>query len=145
MDLNVYQLSYFITQVGLAAASFGVATSDVEAVGMALQQSFGYRCSPPAAIVPQVPAQLQSICIAPDCPLAANANCSAYGSVAAPAYANGTNSTSSMTSSNVPTSTGTATTSSSSTSKTTSSGAFTFSASTTFEIVVTALVVFLIS
>lgn len=144
MDLNVYQLSYFITQVGLAATSFGVATSDVEVVGMALQQFFGYRCAPPVSIVPQVPAQLQAICIASDCPLAANANCSAYETAVAPTYANGTNSTSTP-SSNTPTSTGTATTPSSSVSKTPTSGAFTFSASTAFEIVLTAVVVFLIS
>jgi len=145
MDLNVYQLSYFIAQVGLAAASFGVSPNDTEAVGMALQQFFGYRCAPPVAIVPQVPAQLQSICIAPDCPLAANANCSAYGTVITPTYANGTNVTSPMPSSNVPTSTGTAIAPSSSVSKTPTSSAFTLSASIAFEIVMTALVVFLMS
>jgi hypothetical protein len=108
MDLNVSQLRYFITQVDLAATSFGVATSDVEAIGMALQKFFGYRCAPPVAIVPQAPAQLQ-FCIAPDCPLAANANCSAYETAFTPTYVNGTNFTSPMPSSNPPISTSTST------------------------------------
>lgn len=36
MVLDPYQLGYFITQVGLSAASFGVAESDISAVAMAL-------------------------------------------------------------------------------------------------------------
>ena len=52
MALDAAQVGYFITQVGLSAASFGVATADVEAVGKALMDLFGYRCAPPAMVVP---------------------------------------------------------------------------------------------
>jgi hypothetical protein len=79
MDLNPIQLGYFITQVGLSAASFGVATEDVTAVGTALQKHFGYRCAPPETIVPQAPAEIQAICQDMSCPLAANPTCAAYG------------------------------------------------------------------
>lgn len=90
MDLNAAELGYFITQVGTAAASFGVTSDDVNAVGMALNNAFGYKCSPPAAIPPSAPAALQAICIASDCPTAPMATCAAYGNAIAPAYTNGT-------------------------------------------------------
>jgi hypothetical protein len=37
MALDASQAGYFITQVGLSASSFGVATADVEAVGKTLR------------------------------------------------------------------------------------------------------------
>jgi len=80
MDLDVYEVSYFIQQVGLAAASFGVAMDDVDAVGKALMNAFGYRCAPPAIVIPAQGMQLESICIAANCPLAPNATCSMYQS-----------------------------------------------------------------
>jgi len=91
MDLNPLQLGYFITQVGLSAASFGVATSDVTAVGMALASLFDVRCPEPASIIPGAPAQDQSICQDASCPLAANATCAANATTnaTAPVYANG--------------------------------------------------------
>ncbi len=52
MDLSYAEVSYFIQQVGLSAASFGVATADVTAVGTALEGAFGYRCEPPLTIIP---------------------------------------------------------------------------------------------
>src|SRR5579859_766901 len=58
MNLIKPELDYFITQVGLSAASFGVATSDVLAVGMALNDIFNQRCSPHAAVIPAQAAQL---------------------------------------------------------------------------------------
>ena len=87
MDLNPIQVGYFITQVGLSAASFGVASSDVTAVGQALTKLFDYRCSAPAAIVPGAPAETQAICMNPACPLADNATCSAYGTPVMPQLA----------------------------------------------------------
>lgn len=62
MALDNAEVGWFIEQVGLAASSFGVSSSDVAAVGSALQSTFGYRCEPPASIPPSAPAQLQSIC-----------------------------------------------------------------------------------
>jgi hypothetical protein len=47
MALDAFQVGYFITQVGLSAASFGVAQADVEAVGMSLNNLFGYKCRSP--------------------------------------------------------------------------------------------------
>lgn len=63
MGLSEAEFTYFVTQVGLSAASFGVTTDDVTAVGDALMKSFGYRCAPPAAIPPTATPALQAICI----------------------------------------------------------------------------------
>lgn len=88
MDLNVYQVTYFITQVGLAAASFGVTAEDATAVGEALGQVFGVRCGAPYTVIPAQGAQLQSVCIDGSCPLAASgADCAAYGPALAPVNA----------------------------------------------------------
>lgn len=87
MALSNAEFGYFVTQVGLSAASFGVAQSDVTAVGMALSTAFGYKCEPSAMIIPNTTAELQSICSADDCPLAANATCAAYAAVAEPSSA----------------------------------------------------------
>lgn len=87
MDLNPYQLGYFVQQVGMAAASFGVAESDVTAVGMALNSLFGLRCAPPTAAVPAQGPQLQAICIDGACPISPNATCASYEMVVVPANA----------------------------------------------------------
>jgi len=85
MALDAKEVAYFITQVGLAAASFGVADSDVKIVGKALNDAFGYRCSPAAAIPPTAAAAPQAICIASDCPIApTNATCDLYAPVIEP-------------------------------------------------------------
>jgi len=78
MNLSRTELDYFITQVGLSAASFGAATSDVESVGMALHDTFNMRCFPPTVVIPAQGSQLQAICINPDCPLASGAVCAQY-------------------------------------------------------------------
>jgi len=90
MDLNPTQLGYFITQVGLSAASFGVATDDVTAVGKALSSAFGYRCSPEVAIIPGTTPASQAICQDASCPIAPNATCAASSTPTAPVYTNGT-------------------------------------------------------
>lgn len=90
MALSNAEVTYFITQVGLSAASFGVTTEDVTAVGTALASLFGVRCAPETTVIPAQGPQLQSICIASDCPLAVNNTCSAYEAVVEPSPANGT-------------------------------------------------------
>ena len=101
MNLDPNELGYFITQVGLSAASFGVTTEDVTTVGQALGKLFGYRCAPPTVVVPSQGAHLQSICQADTCPLSPNDTCKAYTQSVKPGVANatlamgeGTNSTS---------------------------------------------------
>ncbi|CAJ2510772.1 Uu.00g063970.m01.CDS01 [Anthostomella pinea] len=84
MALNTTEVGYFIEQVGLAAASFGVADTDVTAVGTALNTLFGYRCAPPATAVKAQGPQLQSICITEDCPIAPMAVCDKYEAVVKP-------------------------------------------------------------
>ncbi|KAM3413812.1 hypothetical protein BST61_g10495 [Cercospora zeina] len=79
MDLDSLAVGWFIQQVGLSAASFGVSADDVAAVGKSLSDTFGKRCSPPASVPASAKPMLQAICIAPDCPLAKMPVCSAYG------------------------------------------------------------------
>lgn len=79
MNLSNAEMTYFITQVGMAAASFGVADSDVQAVGEALMSTFNMRCSPAAEVIPGQGPQLQAICTDEDsCKLAKDADCDAY-------------------------------------------------------------------
>lgn len=121
MALDEAEVGYFIEQVGLAAASFGVAESDVQEVGQALNSAFGYRCSPPTSIPPSATAELQAICIEvnciiqpdmclntlflsilqSDCPISPNATCAAYASVVQPMLANSTSSANSTASSSM--------------------------------------------
>ncbi|KAI0514426.1 hypothetical protein F5B22DRAFT_240559 [Xylaria bambusicola] len=84
MDLDPYEVGYFISQVGLAASSFGVADSDIEVVATALNSLFGYRCAPPTTVIESQGAQLQAICIDETCPLAEEAMCDKYGPVVEP-------------------------------------------------------------
>jgi hypothetical protein len=84
MDLNPAQVGYFITQVALAGASFGVAQEDLMAIGTTLGNVFGVRCAPEVTLAPSFGSQLQSICIDESCPLSPNATCAAYGPSVAP-------------------------------------------------------------
>lgn len=90
MALNPYQVGYFIAQVGLSAASFGVSNEDVTAVGTALIELFDHRCAPPETIIPSQGDALQAVCVAETCPISENATCGSYESVVQPAVANGT-------------------------------------------------------
>jgi hypothetical protein len=78
MSLSPAQIGYFIQQVGLAAASFGVAEDDVQAVGCALSSTFGYRCSPPTDPLTGPGAMLQSICTDQSCPVDTGSICGLY-------------------------------------------------------------------
>lgn len=80
MHLGYGEVTYFIEQVGMSAASFGVASEDVMLVGTALMNAFGYRCEPPMTIVPAQGPQLQSICTDSSCPLSPNSTCASYNS-----------------------------------------------------------------
>ncbi|KAJ3329047.1 hypothetical protein HDU93_001161 [Gonapodya sp. JEL0774] len=84
MGLTKAEMDFFITQVALAAQSFGVAASDITAVGRLLESAFNQRCSAPAPLVAGLKPELQSICTAADCPLAPNANCELYARSLAP-------------------------------------------------------------
>lgn len=88
MDLDEHEVGYFITQVGLAAASFGVTTEDATAVGTTLGKIFGVRCAPPTPVIPSQGPQLQSICVANTCPLSPGDTCAAYQPTFEPAVAN---------------------------------------------------------
>jgi hypothetical protein len=88
MDLSTYEVGYFIEQVALSAASFGVAQSDLMVVGTALNSLFGYRCAPATTVIPAQGAQLQSICTDNTCPVAVNSTCSGVQNVTKPAIAN---------------------------------------------------------
>lgn len=88
MGLSNAEISYFITQVALAGASFGVTQEDLAPVGMALASLFGMKCAPPTVVIPSQAAALQAICIDDTCPTASGAVCSQYEAVMEPAVAN---------------------------------------------------------
>jgi len=112
MDLSYAEVGYFIQQVALSGASFGVAESDLAGVGTALNSLFGYRCAAAVTVIPAQGPQLQSICTdAMTCPLAPNNTCSAYDTtIGEPKVENVTMSASSTSSGKTsPTATGTTT------------------------------------
>ena len=76
MALDPAEVGWFINNVGLAAASFGVSSADISTVAGVLMQYFGYRCSPPLAITDG--ADLQSICVNAKCPKDPMAVCQEY-------------------------------------------------------------------
>ena len=78
MGLDPNEVGYFISQVGLAAASFGVASSDIQIVAQVLVSYFMFRCAPPLAIVPGDGPQLQPICGDAMCPLSPMPECWLY-------------------------------------------------------------------
>lgn len=90
MVLDPFQVGYFIEQVGLAAASFGVATSDINAVAAALESLFDYRCAPETTVITAQGPQYQSICTDEKCPLAMNSTCAAQPAMLQPLAANKT-------------------------------------------------------
>lgn len=77
MNLSANEMGYFISQVGLAASSFGVTDDDVSTVATALNSLFNLKCLPATAVVTTEP-ELQSICIGDGCTLASPSDCAAY-------------------------------------------------------------------
>lgn len=90
MVLDPNELAYFITQVGLSAASFGVAAADVQAAGGALSKLFDNRCGAATTVIPSQGPQLESICTDPSCPLASNSSCTNQATIASPNTTSGT-------------------------------------------------------
>ena len=115
MDLDQYEVTYFIQQVGLAAASFGVAKEDIQTVAEALGMLFNYKCAPQTTVIKAQGPALQSICVADSCTQAPNATCAAYDMIVEPGVANSTlaqgegNSSNPATASAMPSMTGSAT------------------------------------
>jgi hypothetical protein len=79
MDLDIFQMDFFIGLVVTSATSLGISATDASLIGDSLYKLFNTRCAAPIT-VPNIaaPPELQSICVAPDCPLDPNPNCSAY-------------------------------------------------------------------
>lgn len=90
MNLDTAQVGYFIQQVGLAAASFGVSDADIKLVATALGETFALSCAPPSVVINSQGSQLQSICQADECIKSQNATCDAYGHSEEPSVANAT-------------------------------------------------------
>ncbi|KAK3117698.1 hypothetical protein LTR53_000627 [Teratosphaeriaceae sp. CCFEE 6253] len=84
MALDPYDFGFFVQQVALSAASYGVALADLEIVGDQLYEAFGYRCSALNTFVPESQPALQSICITDDCLIEGNSTCSLYAKVQEP-------------------------------------------------------------
>lgn len=84
MVLDPYQVGYFIEQVGLSAASFGVAKSDINIVAAALEKLFDYRCAPKTTVIKAQGPQYQSICTDEKCPLAMDSTCAAQPAIPQP-------------------------------------------------------------
>ncbi|KAG4436190.1 hypothetical protein IFR05_008318 [Cadophora sp. M221] len=87
MVLSSPEVTYFIEQVAASALSFGVTPEDIAPIGQVLMNLFGFRCSPPATAIPYQGDQLQSICSAPDCPIAYNSTCVGVQNITHPAVA----------------------------------------------------------
>ncbi|KAL2784044.1 hypothetical protein BJX66DRAFT_344398 [Aspergillus keveii] len=88
MNLDITQMTFFITQVHDSAISLGIAPDDAAVLVDTLNTSFNARCSPETVITYQrqqgreeqigdTP-EFQSVCIADNCPLAPEADCAAY-------------------------------------------------------------------
>ena len=92
MDLDKYQTGFFNQQIVLAVTSLGFEQPDIHFTQKGLEATFSNRCSPATKVIPaDAGPQLQSICVAPDCPLDTNADCAAYpdgGPVEQPAIVN---------------------------------------------------------
>ena len=109
MALSNAEVTYFITQVGLAAVSLGVTVADITPVGAALASLFGMRCAPEATVIPAQGPHLQAICIDETCPQAMNAVCASYETVVEPKNATEASATASGTASGTASATGTGT------------------------------------
>lgn len=75
MNLSAAEFTYFVTQVGLSARSFGVADDDVTAVGKSLADTFGKKCSRDDVVVVKGQSGAnQAICNGEGCPVAEGAD-----------------------------------------------------------------------
>lgn len=99
MDLDTAQNSWFIENVGLAAASFGVSQEDIMTVATTLNGTFGYRCAPAVTVIPSAGPVYESICQNVTCPIAPNSTCGSGPAVMYPAAVGAMSGSSSMMSS----------------------------------------------
>lgn len=94
MFSDPWETGYFNEQIVLAGRSVGFSEADGDFTQKALDATFGFKCSPEAAVIPaSAGPQLQAICISDACPLHPNATCSAYpddGKAVFPEIANAT-------------------------------------------------------
>ena len=92
MNLDKYETSFFTKQIVDAVISLGFEQPDIDFTTTSLYTVFGNRCSPATTVIPsEAGEQLQSICVAANCPLDVNATCGAYpngGLVEQPVIAN---------------------------------------------------------
>lgn len=86
MDISANEFNYFIQMVGASATSFGASDSDVTMVANSLNMSFGQRCAPKVAVVPDTDPEYQQMCIGDGCPLASNAVAGCSGQAAVPGF-----------------------------------------------------------
>ncbi|KAG6024735.1 hypothetical protein E4U41_001689, partial [Claviceps citrina] len=100
MGLGKPEMDYFINQVGLAAASFGVSKDDIAAVAGSLNTVFNRACSPPVTVIKSQGQHLQAICIdQSSCIKADKPVCGEYAAVMKPVAATAAASASSSASS----------------------------------------------
>ncbi|EWC44248.1 hypothetical protein DRE_01074 [Drechslerella stenobrocha 248] len=78
MNLKPLQLGYFIQQVLLSTEALGFEPGDTQAFGSQLNNTFGRRCSPRQAVLPDTKPDLQAMCVDISCPLAEEPICRAY-------------------------------------------------------------------
>ncbi|TVY55712.1 hypothetical protein LCER1_G002768 [Lachnellula cervina] len=79
MDLDKFQMDFFISLVASSASSLGFDPADVAIYKNTLDNQFNTRCAPATAVPGIIEApELQSICIAENCQLNPNADCAAY-------------------------------------------------------------------
>lgn len=79
MYSDPWEVGYFNEQIVLAGQSLGFEDADADFTAKALAATFGFKCSPPAPVIPAAAGpQLQAICVSDACPLHENATCSAY-------------------------------------------------------------------
>ncbi|RAR13447.1 hypothetical protein DDE83_003178 [Stemphylium lycopersici] len=84
MQLGYHQVGYFIDQLSLAAAHFGVSIQDVDTFRTSLNSRFNLRCAPAVPLGNSSPPELLSICQNPTCPLAVPvSDCAAYENITA--------------------------------------------------------------
>ncbi|KAF3916126.1 hypothetical protein AA313_de0202281 [Arthrobotrys entomopaga] len=79
MGIGPTQLGYFIQEFGLAAASLGFNETEVRYLTSNLNSTFGQRCAPPTAVLPNTEPDLQAICLDNPCPVAVHPVCDSYG------------------------------------------------------------------
>jgi hypothetical protein len=93
MALDPFEVGYFIEQVGLAAQLVGLTPKEANTLTTALGEGVTYRCRPAVVLFKGGVPGPQSICTDSSCPLAPNADCSAYdfdnGTSPQPALVNG--------------------------------------------------------